>query len=218
MDEEKRSPKWLQPLLVGAVGLCVLVALGLLVKSFLGKGEAPKPRPVQQIALLKPPPPPPPPKPEEKLPDLKKEEVKIPDPAPEQPQQAPDNAPPPGQDLGLDAEGTSGSDGFNLAAKKGGRGLLDGGGGGYGVLVQRHLQDLLSRDPKLRKSDYRVVVKLWFTGDGRLQRFELTGSTGNPDTDRNIKTALADVGAFPQAPPEAMPQPLRIRITSRGAG
>lgn len=200
------------------------------VKSLMsGGGKAKKPS-VQTIAVLRPPPPPPPPKPEEKPPEpeIKKEEVKLPDPEPE-PQQAQDDQPPPGPDLGVDADGSGAGDSFNLVGKKGGQDITTlGQGGGGGVnraqfalftnLVQAHFQEELSKNRRLRSADYRVVLRVWFTPDGRVSRTELAGSSGDGEIDQAIRTTLADGAPLGQPPPPDMPQPLKLRLTSRGAG
>ncbi len=199
------------------------------LKSLLGGGK-PKKASVQTIAVLRPPPPPPPPKPEEKPPEpeMKKEEVKLPDPEPK-PQEAASDQPPPGPDLGVDADGSGAGDGFGLVGKKGGQDITTiGQGGGGGVnraqfafftnMVTAHLQDELSKNRKLRSADYRVVLKVWFAKDGRVERTELAGSSGDGEIDQQIRTTLAEVAPMRQPPPPEMPQPLKLRLTSRGAG
>jgi protein TonB len=214
---------------VVVAGLVVVVALVvLLVKSMLEQGGKPRKTTIQQIAVLKPPPPPPPPKPEVKPPEMKKEEVKIEQPKEQPPDQAKtDQGPPPGDKLALDAEGSSSSDGFGLAARKGGQDLLTVGKGTggeraqfgwYTGRLQRHLQEELAKREDLKKSDYRVVVRIWLARDGRVERAEVAGSSGNADTDQAIREALGRVSSLAEAPPDNMPQPIRLRITSRGAG
>lgn len=218
--------------LLVVLGLMVLVGLiAAVIRSFLQQSGKPVRPSVQQIAILRPPPPPPPPKVEQKPPppEMKKEEVKIPEPekAP-QPDQARDE-PEAGKDLGVDAAGGPGGDGFGLVGRKGGRDLLSIGGGGgksadrqrfafYSGRIQQHFQEQLAREDKLRSRDYRVVVKVWLSADGRVQRAELVDGTGHADTDEVLRAVLGRMPALAEAPPEAMPQPVRLRITSRGAG
>ena len=81
--------------------------------------------------------PPPPPPPEEKV-DLAEPE----------PEPQPSNDPPPGEQLGLDAEGAAGADGFGLAARPGGRDLLASGGSAYAWyagLLKSEILDRLGR-------------------------------------------------------------------------
>ena len=202
--------------------LCVFIGLIVwFVRSMMSDGKPTRRQAVQQISLLKPPPPPPPPKPEEKPPEpeIKKEEVKIDE--PKQPDEAPkpaENEPPAGKDLGVDADGAAGGDNFGLVGRKGGRDLLGGVGGkyaGFSNLLRQQIQASLARDKQLRALDYKVVVKLWLSREGRVERYELAGSTGNPDTDKAINQALANLPSMHESPPEDMPQPVKLRVTSR---
>ena len=213
---------------IGFVVLMTSGAYGLYV-YLQNPVKSTKPK-AQQIAVLRQQPPPPPPKPQEKPPEpeIKKEEVKLPDPDPE-PKQA-DNEPPPAENLGVDAAGGAGSDGFGLQGRPGGRdittiGPQTGGGGGNGSkfawfasLVQNHLQDELLRRDKLRQSSYKTVVKVWFTERGTIDRVEVVDGTGNDEIDRTIRSALLDVRPLKQPPPSDMPQPMRLRLSSRTAG
>lgn len=205
--------------------LGVLLLGGVLVSivgNFIGHGGKPRKAPVQQIAIMRPPPPPPPPKQEEKPPEIKKEEVKIPPPPQEQSQKDAD-AKEAGKDLGVDAEGSAGGDGFGLVGRKGGRDLIGGDGSArsrfafYTNMLQQQIQDELSRDKRLRGGGYRAVVRIWLGGDGRIQKVDLSGSTGDADLDGSIRNALAGI-TLTQPPPQDMPQPVRLRISSRGAG
>ena len=225
---DTRSPrsKWLSRLLIAGVALLALVAIIYVVKSLLTDTGAKKRKTVHSIALLKPPPPPPPPKVEPKPPEMKKEEVKIEQPKPQD--QQPDKQPPAGENLKIDAAGSGPGDGFGLEAGKG-RDITTIGGGTSGVgggnraqyafytnLMKRHFDEELAKNRKLRLSDYRVVVTVWLGRDGRIQKYELGGSSGNADTDELLKTTLSAMSALPEPPPETMPQPIRLRITARG--
>jgi protein TonB len=211
---------------VGAAAL--MGAAGYAMHWYLGQPmKATKPR-AQQISVLRQQPPPPPPKPQEKPPEpeMKKEEVKLPEPDPE-PQQA-DDQPPPGEQLGVDSAGGAGTDGFGLVGKPGGRDITtipeQTGGGGrakyayFTNMVQNHLQEELLRRDKLRQTDYRTVVKIWFTPQGTVDRVELVDGTGNDEIDRTLRSALLEVRPLRQPPPNDMPQPLKLRLSSRIAG
>ena len=65
-----------------------------------------------------------------------------------------------------------------------------------------------------------VLKTLILTGDdfGRSPGGEVTGSTGNPEIDSTLTTALADIPALDSAPPSDMPQPVKLRLSSRRAG
>lgn len=211
---EGQKPAWMRWGGV-ALGLVIAVMLGFGLKDLLVSDKPAKKPKLQQITLIKPPPPPPPEqKPPE--PEVMKEEVKLQEVEPPPEQQA--DAPPPGQDLGVDAEGAGSGDGFGLVGRKGGRDLLAGAGGrfaGYTGLLRQQIQEYLTKDKRLRTADYKAVVKVWLARDGRVERYELTGSTGNPDTDKAINLALASLPPVREQPPEDMPQPVKLRITSR---
>lgn len=189
---------------------------------------------VQQIQLVRPPPPPPPkdlPKPPEIKP---REEVRIDQPKPEPREQARADEPPPSPQLGLDAQGGAGGDAFGLVGRPGGRDITtigkDGGPGGgvggasrlqfafYTNQLQQRVHEEISRHQKLRDGDYRAVVLVWIGRDGRIQRAEVRGTSGDANRDRLIQTALTDMPPLREPPPENMPQPVQLRITSRGAG
>lgn len=218
---EEKSPRvWPTRLLVAAIVIAVIALLGFGLKELLGSGGKAKKHTVHNISLLKPPPPPPPPKPQEKPPEpqMKKEEVKLDQPKPDAPNR--DDAPE-GKQLGIDAEGGAGSDGFGLVGNKGGRDLLAGGKGAftfYTNQLQRHLQDELAKNRKLKRRDYRVMVRIWLSKSGSVQRVDLGGSSGDAEVDEALRVTLAAAPALRDAPPENMPQPIRIRIMNRGAG
>jgi protein TonB len=201
-------------------GLLALALIGALVSVIYGlltdKGKRKPPQ--QQVFLLKPPPPPPPPKDEPKPPppEVKKEEVKIPENKPDEAKPADQ---PEGKALGVDATGGPGNDGFGLVGNKGGRDLLAGAGGSrnayFGGLVQQHVQQVLSRNKKLRGEEFRVAVSVWLRPDGTVQRAELVGSSGKPDTDELIRAALTELRGVREGPPNDMPQPVRLMVTNK---
>lgn len=202
------------------VGTLVVVAVSAFmirfVQNFLDTPVAPKPGP-QQITLITPPPPPPPlEKPPE--PEIQEEvEIDEPEPVDEMPEQATDE-PPAGEELGVDAEGAAGADGFGLIGRKGGRGLLDGSGNPfsyYGSQVSRQFQDALLQVDELRQGNYSVELNVWVGSDGRVTRVRLASSTGSPDTDALLKEAILRVQTVAQAPPPGLPQPIRLRVSSR---
>lgn len=205
-----------------ALGLALAVLLALWLKDMLQSGKPSKPMKLQQITLMRPPPPPPKP-PEEKPPEPEvKEEVKLDEPTPEEPQPA--DAPPPGADLGVDAEGSGDGDGFGLVGKKGAGDLIGGGGGGnpwsrYDALlneaVSNAFQQALARDKTLKGKNYKVMVKVWIDSSGKVARSTLLDSTGDARADEVLKEALNSMRALRDVPPADMPQPVKIRVTSR---
>ena len=202
--------------------LAVLLVVGVVVYLVLGflkeKPENPK-HMIQQITLIQPPPPPPEVKPPE--PEIK-QEVDIPKPqeTPQnQPDDNPDKLPPIGDNLGLDALGGAGGDAFGLIGKQGGRDLIGGGGGNrfsrYVSLVQDQISATLSEDEAIRRERYSVVVHLWVGGDGNVERCELVKGTGKRDLDKKLRQDLAAIRSFDEAPSVEMPQPIKLRISSR---
>ena len=127
--------------------------------------------------------------------------------------------PPLGEELGLDAEGVAGADGFGLAARKGGRGLLGGQAGDpfvwYASQLQRQLETALLEDDEMRRHDYSVVARIWVAGDGSIHRAELAGSTGSEQTDRLLLSRIENLPPLADMPPDDMPQPIRLRISSQ---
>ncbi len=163
---------------------------------------------VQQITLVMPPPPPPP---VEQPPEPEiEEQVETP---PEQPVEA---EAAPAQDLGVDGDASGAGDGFGLIARKGGRDLLDGGPfGSYRGVLAADIKAALDADRRVRSQSYSLTLELWIGRDGRIERVELGGTTGDRAVDKNLRQALADIGRVREAPPLEMPQPVRLRVTSR---
>lgn len=219
MDD--RKPAWMRWGGV-ALGLVAAVLIGIWLKDILVSDKPARKPALQQITLVRPPPPPPKP-PEEKPPEPEvKEEVKL-----DQPQETPEpqaDAPPPGPDLGVDAEGSGSGDGFGLVGKKGASDLIGGGGGGnpwawYDALVNDAVssafQAALAREKALKNKNYKVIVKVWIDGGGLVTRAALVDSTGDARADEVLKEALKGMRALRDSPPADMPQPIKIRVTSR---
>jgi protein TonB len=213
----KRYMRYL-PVAIG-VGLVLVVMLVVYVFRDAFQKPVSTKKQVQQITVLQPPPPPPPPPPEQKPPEPEIKEEKIEQ--PEEPEPEPEQAeePPPGDNLGVDGEGGAGSDSFGLVGKKGGHGLIGGGGNAivyYGQQIQRQLADALQRNlsDKARSQKFSAIASVWIAADGRVTRAELSGSSGQADVDDALKSALAGMRLTLKAPPENMPQPLKIRIRS----
>lgn len=208
--------------MIAAFLLIFFGAVFFFLKDIIFGDKSSKKRVTHDIALIKPPPPPP--KPEEKPPEpeIKKEEVKLPEPeTPPEPENANQDEPPPSENLGLDADGQAGSDGFGLGANKGGRAIIAGKGGGgnrfawYDGLVQKTIQDVLDRNKNLDNQNYKVIVKIWLNPDGSVERFDLANSSGNGDIDKTIKLALREIRQIKEPLPDGLLQPIKLRITSR---
>jgi protein TonB len=202
--------------LAAGVAVVLLAVFGMvrMIQGFSAKEDTPKRDVPQVVKIIRPPPPPeelpPPPPPEEKV------EEPLPQDVPEP--EAADDAPP-GEQLGLDAEGVAGGDAFGLAARRGGADIIGGGGGAafawYTGMIKDGILDALAEDERVRKGNYRLTVRVWLAPDGRVERIALADSTGNPQLDAAIEQALTRVRRLREAPPLEMPQPVTLRIVSR---
>jgi len=223
---------WLIP---GLIVTVLVLGILFLVKVFLTPDSGRRRNQVA-VTLLKPPPPPEqkekPPEPEPPK-ETPKENIATPtNEAPQQNQQ--DDSPPPGQDLGVDAEGGAGGDGFGLVGKKGGRAItLGGGGGGNGVNrlslltkygsyiskiqgeVKQRMHKQLDQEGGSPKGKYQATVHLLLDGQGVILKFRIIDSSGNDKIDDAIKVALSGL-RISQPPPEGMPRTMTVRISSQG--
>jgi protein TonB len=207
----RRHPAQIALLAVAAVVVIGLLGWGL--KSLLG-GAHERPRKPPTVTLLPDKPPPPPPK-EEKKPEPKEEKKEI--------RNEPPKEAPPAQNEPLKMEGPAGDGGSPFAGGSVGRDYIGGNIGSalhsaYSARLQRHLQEELNRNRKLRESDYRSTVRIWLRRDGTVEKAELAPGTGNATLDQLLRETLLQVAAMREGPPEDMPQPIRIRITARSAG
>jgi protein TonB len=219
-DDAVSRRSWLKTAALAIGGLALLAVVALLLMKFLS-GPTAKQSGIHQIALIKQPPPPPP-KPPEKPPEPPKvkEEVKIDqpkdEPKPDEPKAA-DDKPASDKPLGVDAEGGAGSDGFGLAGNKGGRDFLTTGGGGgayYSGLIQRQFYEALSRNRKVLKEEFKVVVKVWLGDDGKVQKADIITGSGNPKVDDLIQLTLLDMTPLKDIPPSSM-RPMQLRLSNR---
>lgn len=172
-----------------------------------------------------PPPPPPPPKPEEKKPEPQKEDK----PQPQLAQPKPAEAPQPQALKSDEAAGEGPGNGLQAGSvtQDYTQGQIGNGTGGtddganrlvlntYANAAKSALNTFLSRDKGLKQRDYRVQVHLWLEPDGRTQRAELMGSTGDPDTDAALRAALARFPGTAAPLPAKLPQPMRFQVSNR---
>ncbi|OJY59219.1 energy transducer TonB [Thiobacillus sp. 0-1251] len=214
MPAPKRSLRSRLPLIGGLLFMALFTAgviwgvMGFIQDS--GKPERPK---IQTISLVKPPPPKPP---EEKPPepqkiDKPKEEVKLDQPQPPQPEAPP---PPPG---GI-PDGPAGGMATDLAA---GSGIGIGGGGAgderrswYSNMISRQLEDDLRRAKRLQGKDYKVVAQIWFNPSGGVSRVQLDKGTGDSELDEALRQEILRVSLRDPLPAD-IPQPVRLRVVSR---
>jgi periplasmic protein TonB len=213
----------LRGIAVGLATAAVLIGLGVLIyRIFTGTTSVPRKTvpDVVQLKLIPPPPPPPPPPPKMvEQPKMKQPELK--------PQQVVENHPPspkaptPPGPPALDVKGQGPSDSFGLQGNPGGGDFLGGGGGGggsrfgwYAALIEGRAREALQKERRLIGARYQVAVRMWLSSDGVPQRVELIGSTGKTDTDRLLQEVLQGIGKLPQPPPQDMPQPVILQVST----
>ncbi|WP_155313541.1 energy transducer TonB [Desulfosarcina ovata] len=230
----KKNNRSGQPVVVVAIVFIVLlVATGTVlgVKYLLKDDSRHRQRRIQMVTVVKPPPPPKvkekPPEPEVK----KKEEIINPEPE-EMPPEALDDQPPdeapPGEDLGLDADGTAGSDGFGLRANKGGRALIGGGGDSVSLMRRyawytRMVQDELSKRMKrhmeenggIPDGDLKTMIQIRLDEYGKIVDYRLTRSSGNSKMDDAVVSALK-LATIDEPPPRGMPRTIKLKISAKG--
>ena len=198
-----------------AVVVLLFLSSGLsYVRTMIGNKPQSQKRQVPVVVKLirppEPPPEPPPPPPPEKHP----EEVLQETPEDKPIEQAPESA-----QLGVDAEGSAGGDSFGLVGHAGGRDLVGSGSGPfvfYASMVKDLVQDALANVDRARRGKYSILVRVWIANDGRIERASLVESTGNHELDGAIEKALNQTAKVREAPPLEMPQPITLKIVSRG--
>ena len=215
MSPPRRKKRRHLPIILLSLSV-VMIGAGTfaMMRSFLKSPPGTPKQVIQEVRLIRPPPPPPdlppppPPPPEEK--------VDVPE---NKPEPTPSNEPPPGQQLGLDADATGGSDAFGLLANKGGRDLIGAGGSAYSWyagLLRDQILSQLNADGAARKGDYSLVVQVWVSSDGTINRIRVAQGSGDRTRDQAIEQALSRLSRLNQAPPADMPEPISLRIVSHG--
>ncbi|MFA7316504.1 MAG: TonB C-terminal domain-containing protein [Sulfuricella sp.] len=223
MSKQKKRISRKQVLfIVAGMGLTLLCLMVLAFNSMFSAPKRQHKKPPQMVSLL--PPPPPPPKqeqiqPQEKLEEKTAEKMEQLEPL-SGPEQESAEAPP-AQDLGVDAEGTAGGDNFGLVGRKGGRGLLAGGGGGTGygwytnrisVDLQRMVNEIIQKEGGLPEGKWRTVVKIELEVTGKIKTFSIIGSSGNQKLDAAVNKALASANLTESLPP-GMPRIMKLSFT-----
>jgi periplasmic protein TonB len=210
-----------------------VIVVGVLALLLAACKDAPsRPKQAQSVKLLPDtPPPPPPPKPEEKRPEPKREDKPQqqtpqpkPQPTPQQQALKSDEAPGQGAGSGLtsgavtqdySAGATSGT-GAQVGSTEVGSNRL--AANVYANAATRAINDYLNRDKELKQLDYRLQVYVWLQADGRLERAELVGSTGNTEVDAALRRALERFPGTRSPLPDRLPQPLRLQVSNRMMG
>jgi periplasmic protein TonB len=198
-----------------ALTLLALVVIVLLVILLQPRVDTARRLHDKITAVILPPPPPPPPPPPEKPPEPQKLKELKPD-TPNEPEKKVEDQPP---DEALQAREGPGANEFGVSAGNGNGMKIGGGsgGGGFGAyarVVQRELQALLEHDKRTKKGRYLILLNVWLTASGGVERAEIVSSEG----DRRLNDAVSEVVAgltVSQLPPQDMPQPVRLRIGAR---
>ena len=156
------------------------------------------------------------------MPEPEKQEKKIeqpeekPVPTPEQPKEAP-----PPQNLGLDANAGLGSDGFGLEARRGGSNLIGGSGSGspfawyagqISTSLQKTANENLQRQGGAPKGQWgKISIEITMDMFGRIAKYNILKSSGNPIIDEALTKALQSAGSF-EPPPPGMPKVMRFAV------
>ncbi len=193
-----------------AVAVVLVVVTGVIwgAFKFVGNGPPAAKRQVARIALLPDvPPPPPPPPPRAKIePKTETRQQQLDKPKLDTPP-----APPV-----VKMEGQAGDGPSPFAAGEVRNDYIGGDVGagsryaGYVGRVAQLVQEELARR-NLRIASARVF--LWLRADGTVDRYEVSGV--GSDIERGIRSAMAGVGRFPEAPPPDMPMPMGLEISQR---
>lgn len=229
MKSNKKKRQQKQPLIIAGVLILFTATMVWTVSALIKDDGSKRRRQIQMVTLVKPPPPP---KIEEKPPEPKVEEEEMIEPEPEEAppedmNDTPQDEAPPGQDLGLDSDGTAGSDSFGLLAKKGGRALI--GGSGDRTMMQRYawytrmiqeeirkqINDHMNKNGGIPKGDYKALVKIVLDAEGRIVDYAFQQPSGNQDVDNALRATLTSINVG-EVPPEGMPRAIRLRVASKG--
>jgi len=191
-----------------ALGMMAFVALVAWAGFSLSRTVPSSAHQIAKIALLPdmPPPPPPPPPPERPKIEPKNE-------IHQQPNKPKIEAPPAPQQLKMEGQAGEGPSPFAAGDVKNdyiGGDIGNGRFAPYAGRIAQVIQDALTRR-KTKVSNARVL--LWLTPDGTVQRFEISGA--GPDMDRELRTTMADLGRLPERPPQDMPMPVGLEISTR---
>ena len=215
---------WLKRVALILVAGLVLAGLFYLGKALMSGGSTHK-KAVTTVKLLPDTPPPPPPPPPKEPPKEQPKEVKE---VKEIQQPKPDPSPP-AEVLKMEGAAGDGPSPFAAGAvnseyKGGDVGTKIGGGPSkyqfayYTGMIKSHIEQALAKDKTLASGAYKVVVKVWVASNGRIQRFEIAGSSGDPVIDALIKKVVDEMPALAESPPSDMPQPVKLRVTARSVG
>ena len=88
----------------------------------------------------------------------------------------------------------------------------DIGNGRYSPYVSRVAQLIQDALTKRKAKIANARVLLWLASDGAVQRFEISGA--GPDAERELRGVMAELGHTSERPPQDMPMPVGLEITS----
>jgi len=197
------------PALIGVLLTAAVIYFSIMLLSASDENK-PRKKVVQQITIIVPPPPPPPPPEQEPEIQEPEEEAVVEEMDEAMPDEGMDEDV--GNDLGMDTDGSAGSDGFGLMARKGGRGLI---GGGYGALVVQEINAMLVDEERLRGKEYTVILQLWIGDSGNIERYTIDRTKADSEVIAMLESAITRLGQVSSGPPLELPQPIRLRIKSR---
>jgi len=209
----RASPRWRKYLIALMAGmfLCLMGVGASWLSKHLHK-DAPVPKKmIQQVTIVTPPPPPPPPPPEQvKQPELKEEEIPREEVTETPPEPGPDQSSSP--DLGVDAEGGAGGDGFGLVGKKGGRGLL--GGGGYEQVVRQEINEIILESERLKHMAYVATITLRIGDDGQFEQIQIELASGDREVADLLKKLLEEKRRLSRPRPLEAASLVKLRVKS----
>jgi len=205
-------------------------ALGgfFIIRALISDSGVKRERQIQMVTLMKPPPPPPP-ELEEQPPEPEvEEEIIEPDEANDEMTDEGDEMTDPGDNLGLDADGVAGADGFGLVSKKGGRALIGEGMGNSAMLkkfawytqmiqdqIQANLRKQFDNEGGIPDGSLEATVKIVLNETGQVSAFKIVDSSGSHKLDSAINIALKKVD-IDMPPPYDMPRSIKIKVSSKG--
>jgi outer membrane biosynthesis protein TonB len=142
-----------------------------------------------------------------------------------QPEEKPEEEPPKppaAPPIGTNIKGDGTSNAFNLGnSAKNGSGEQRASAsrfGWYAGQVQSKISQALRDNRKTRAAELSIRARIWSDSSGRITRAQLTGSTGDPTLDTVIRGEVLTGLQLREPPPEGMPMPIVLRITSRRPG
>ena len=217
--------------IAGGIAVVLVCLVAFTVRMLISDTGQRRKKQVQMVTVLTPPPPP---KIKEKLPEpevQKKEDViqqQEEQPQPEAQKDQVNDEPPPGQDLGLDAEGGSGGDSFGLKARKGGHSLIGGQFSKsslmikyawYTRIIQEELQKKVNKyledNGGIPDGNLKAIIEITLDNEGNVLDYKLSNSSGNTHMDEAVQASLK-IAKISEAPPEDMPRTLKLKISAKG--